>query len=841
MEIFNIKNMSFKYSGSNVKAISDINLHINKGEFVTICGQSGCGKTTLLRQLKPALTPKGIRTGSIFFEGKSLKDIDEITICAKIGFVQQQPERQIVTDKVWHELAFGLENLGMNKNIIRKRVAETASFFGMETWFHKNVNMLSGGQKQLLNLASVMVLMPSVIILDEPLSQLDPISAHEFTENLSRVNRELGTTIIITEHRLEDVIPVSTRLIVMDNGYVITGGEPKKSCEYLIENKHPMLFAMPSPVRIYAGTEKKSTKNACPVTIGEGRAWIENYVAEKKNIHNIIKTPSRKDDKRIGDKNTAVSLKDVYFRYEKNSYDVIKGLNLNIKSGEFVSIIGGNGAGKTTLLNLISGLKKPYSGNIKIYGNDIKNIKHPYKDMIGVLPQNPQALSLGETVLEMLGGISHESEIKKLAESLRLKELLYRNPFDLSGGEIQRAALARVLINNPSIILMDEPTKGLDADFKRDFAKIINRLKAEGKTIIMVSHDMDFCAEYSDTVFYIFDGDVISYGTPQEIFSENRFYTTGASRMAGHVIKGAVTVDEVVNALSHNDSYNYDTSADSISHYNVSYVDISADDISDGNISSDSMDRVSIHDEKTYNETFEYIKARSTEKESFILNLISFIMIFIAVPLTIYMGDAFLNDRKYIFISFMILFECIFPFFLKFEKNSMMTRELVIIATLSAVAVAGRMAFYMLPEFKPVLCITIIAGISMGKDAGFMVGALSMLVSNVFFGQGPWTPWQMFATGLCGFLAGVIFNKAKIGDNKIIVCIYGFLSAVLIYGIIMNTASAVMSGVDLSIEAIIAYEISGFTFDMIHAIATAVFLFASEKFLTKKIKHSLNI
>ncbi len=831
MEIFNIKNMSFEYSGSNVKAISDINLHINKGEFVTICGQSGCGKTTLLRQMKPALTPKGIRTGSIFFEGKSLKETDERIICEKIGFVQQQPERQIVTDKVWHELAFGLENLGTDKNIIRKRVAETASFFGMETWFHKNVNMLSGGQKQLLNLASVMVLMPSVIILDEPSSQLDPIAAHEFTENLSRVNRELGTTVIITEHRLEDVIPVSTRLIVMDKGHIITDGEPKKSCEYLIENKHPMLFAMPSPVRIYAGTERISSADLCPVTIGEGRAWIENYVAENKNIHNIIKTPSRKDDKRIGDKNTAVSLRDVYFRYEKNSDDVIKGINLNIKSGEFVSIIGGNGAGKTTLLNLISGLKKPYSGNIKIYGNDIKNIKNPYKDMIGVLPQNPQALSLGETVLEMLGGISHESEIKKLTESLKLKELLYRNPFDLSGGEMQRAALARVLINNPSIILMDEPTKGLDADFKRDFAKIINKLKEEGKTIIMVSHDMDFCAEYSDSVFYIFDGDVISYGTPQEIFSENRFYTTGASRMAGHVIKGAVTVDEVVNALSHKDS----------SHDDVSYGDVSADDVSEGNISSDSMDRVSIQDEKTHVETFDYIKARSTEKESFILNLISFIMIFIAVPITIYIGDSYLNDRKYIFISFMILFECIFPFFLKFEKNSMMTRELVIIAVLSAIAVAGRAAFYMLPEFKPVLCITIIAGISMGKDAGFMVGALSMLVSNVFFGQGPWTPWQMFALGLSGFLAGVIFNKTKIGNNKIIVCIYGFLSAVLIYGIIMNTASAVMSGVDLSIEAVIAYEISGFPFDIIHAFATAVFLFASENLLTKKIKHSLNI
>lgn len=290
MEQFKIENLNFSYPEKEKLVLNDINLVINKGEFITVCGKSGSGKTTLLKHLKSVLKPKGKTRGKIYFEDRNLSDLSIREEASLIGYVMQNPDEQIVTDKVWHELAFGLESLGCNQNEMRLKVAEMASYFGIQNWFHKNVNELSGGQKQLLNLASIMAMQPRVIILDEPTSQLDPIAAADFLNTIKKINLELRTTIIISEHRLEDIFYASDRVVVLEDGKIIANDEPRKVGLKLIENKSDMIYALPSPMKIFYEIEKN---NNAPLTVREGALWLdkqfykkENYI-DKLNINEI--------------------------------------------------------------------------------------------------------------------------------------------------------------------------------------------------------------------------------------------------------------------------------------------------------------------------------------------------------------------------------------------------------------------------------------------------------------------------------------------------------------------------------------------------------------------------
>ena len=350
MECFKIENLTFKYPNEETPALENVCLEIKKGEFLTVCGTSGCGKTTLLRLLKPSLSPVGERSGAVIFDGESVETINNYTEAKSIGFVMQNPENQLVCDKVWHELAFGSESLGMKQSEIRERVAEMASFFGIEEWFYKNVNELSGGQKQLLNLASVMVTEPSVLILDEPTSQLDPIAAQGFLSALSKINREIGTTIIISEHRLEETFALSDRVLVMEKGKTVFLGNPKDVAEKLKSVNSSMIEALPTATRVFINIENKPQS---PVTVKEGREWLSEYVKEKSI------TPINCEISDKTEKDTVIKLSDVYFRYSKELPDVIKSLNIEIKKGEIFAILGGNGSGKTTALSLISGINKP--------------------------------------------------------------------------------------------------------------------------------------------------------------------------------------------------------------------------------------------------------------------------------------------------------------------------------------------------------------------------------------------------------------------------------------------------------------------------------------------------
>lgn len=540
MVLFEIKDLSFTYPGEKNKTLDSVSLSVKRGDFLVLCGPSGCGKTTLLRHFKPAVTPHGERSGSLFYKDTPLDKTAERVLAEEIGFVFQDPDSQIVTDKVWHELAFSLESLGLESGVIRRRVAEMASFFGITEWFERDVSTLSGGQKQLLNLASVMATSPEVLVLDEPTAQLDPIAAADFLSTLVRINRELATTVILSEHRLEEILPYTDRMAVMEDGRLTAGGSPQEVGELLKSSGSRMYGAMPAAMRIYSALD---SGGRCPVSVRDG---IE-YLSREVTCGGEIKREP------FPESEPAAELKDVWFRYEKSSPDILRDLNLTVPKGSFFAVAGANGAGKSTMLSLIAGLNTPYRGSVRLFGRKIEKYKESelYPKTVALLPQNPISLFTANSVREELEaaakahGVPAE-DMEKTARITGCGEFLERHPYDLSGGERQRAALAALIMTKPKILLLDEPTKGLDAAYKKELADILKSLCSDGATVIAVSHDIEFCAEYADICALVFAGSAAACGEAREFFAGNSFYTTSANRISRRFFKNAVTNDEVV-------------------------------------------------------------------------------------------------------------------------------------------------------------------------------------------------------------------------------------------------------------------------------------------------------
>ena len=865
VEKIKIKNLIFSYPNSEKTELNDINLTINQGEFVTICGKSGCGKSTLLRHLKPILTPHGKTSGEIYFDGKSIYDLSDREQAENIGFVMQNPDNQIVTDKVWHELVFGLESLGINSAEIRSKAAEMASFFGIQNWFYENVANLSGGQKQILNLASVMIMNPTLLLLDEPSSQLDPIAAHDFFTMLERINTELGVTIILSEHNLSEVFPLSDKVVVMEDGKITTENTPYKIGEKLKQNS--MFEALPTPTKIYYSLGNNFGN--CPITIRDGRKWLE-----KQQIDEHFEFKSGKN--RIITE-TILELKDVWFRYEKNSDDILKGLSFKVRKNEFYAIVGSNGVGKSTALSVISKINRPYRG--KVFIND--NTK------VAVMPQNPQSLFLKKSVLEELYDAvfdvekeKRENEIEYVIKLCELDNLLENHPYDLSGGEQQRAALAKMLLRKPDLLVLDEPTKGIDACFKRKLATILKSLQKNGMTVLMVTHDIEFCAEYADICAMFFDGKIVSEAPPRKFFAENNFYTTSAKRMADGIIENAVLDKDIIRALGGeaedltetNVELNYILQKKTvIKQSKKEYKKLNVHNVILGIVFvilfvltqclfCGRYDNWKNYVAQTISILFiavamfnliprkklgkELIQNEKSKRKISKRTKIATLLILFLIPITIFIGIYYLGDKKYYFISLLIILETMIPFAFAFENRKPKARELVIISSLCAIGVAGRTAFFMLPQFKPVAAIVIISGVAFGGETGFLVGAITAFVSNFFFGQGPWTPWQMFSFGIIGFLAGIMFQKGILRKTKTDMCVFGFLVTFVIYGGIMNPASVIMWQSNININMVLSSYVMGMPFDFIHAVSTVFFLFfAAEPMLEKleriKIKYGL--
>ena len=552
MELIQCRDLRFTYPDQERPALDGVSFTLEKGEFVLVCGRSGCGKSTLLRQLKKNMIPYGQMEGSARYRGVEIEQLPDRQSAAEIGFVQQSPEQQIVTDKVWHELAFGLESLGVDQRSMRQRVAEMASFFGIQSWFRKNVRELSGGQKQLLNLASIMVMQPRLLILDEPTAQLDPIAASDFIATLKKINTELGTTILISEHRLEELFPIADRVLVMEQGRVALDAPPREAARSMAAGvASEMLPGLPAVVRVAMASGEKAE---LPLTVREGRLWLEERLGEPPEAAEPPHAPRQKKEKSA--EAPAIALREVFFRYARGGAELLRGVDLEVPRGQLTAILGGNGVGKSTTLKLLTRSVKPERGQIELGGKRLDKLSEEelFTNNLALLPQNPQALFTELTAREELEEALSEQKLSEeekktrvdaMLRELELERLEKTHPYDLSGGEQQRLALGKLLLLKPKLLLLDEPTKGLDPFFKQTLAALFKRLTGEGVTILMVSHDLEFCARHADRCALMFDGEIVSVGTPRQVLAGNRFYTTSAGRLASAWLPEAILWEEV--------------------------------------------------------------------------------------------------------------------------------------------------------------------------------------------------------------------------------------------------------------------------------------------------------
>ena len=526
MAYLELEDLSFTYPEAAQPALTDISLQIERGELVALLGATGSGKSTFLRLLKPELRQNGTIQGEVMLDGRSVDSLSSRE-SAGIGYVAQNPDEQLVTDKVWHELAFTLENLGAPREQIARRIAETSAFFDIDSLYSRDTATLSGGQKQLINLAAVMTADPELLLLDEPTAQLDPIAATRFIETVCRLNRELGLTVIVSEHRTEELFSLCDRVIVLEHGAVIYNGKPRELAER-ISSDSPYLSFLPAAARLFRLT---GSRGEAPLSIREG----QRYVSALKPMNRAAF-----DESKPAQAEPALELKNVYFRYERNGSDILFDLSMSVNGGEIFALLGSNGAGKSTAAAVAAGLRKPLSGSVKLFGKRLKDYRDGslYRGNLSLLPQDVESLFLCETVREELKGC--EEVLKDFPYDL--SRLYDRHPYDLSGGERQLVALCKALSTRPRVLLMDEPSKGLDGGMKRMLIELIKAFKAKDMTVVLISHDVEFAAMCADRCALFAQGGIAAVDTAERFFSDNRFYTTAASRITRRFVDGAYTV-----------------------------------------------------------------------------------------------------------------------------------------------------------------------------------------------------------------------------------------------------------------------------------------------------------
>lgn len=484
MENICFENVSFAYAVGDKKVLKNVNLEVREGEFCLVIGKSGAGKTTLLKLLKKEIAPAGRLEGIV-------------KTAENVGYVAQNVEESIVTDRVRSELSFGLMNMGLDAEDIELAVAETAGYFNLSGKLDWEIHSLSGGEKQILNLASVMIMKPDVLVLDEPTCQLDPVWAERFVNVIKKLHRDFATTIIVSEHFLDELYSYADSVLLIEDGEAVAKLEPDEMTDFLRRNSNLLLKSIPLSLRLFEGAK---TPSQC-------RQELKNL-----GMMQIF------DDSSID--SVAMKIKGICFGYEKNKY-VLNDLSLDVFDKKINVVLGPNSCGKSTLLKVCSGVLKAHRGRIKSNGR------------ITMLCQNPFDLFTRDLCRD-------EVEFGEITDFLGIEDIKNQHPFDISGGQAQRLALAKVLEKNADIILLDEPIKALDCELKQELGALLKTLCSQGKTIVITTHDIDFAGEYGDYISFLSGGEIITTQKKHSFFSSLNFYTTSTSRLCYGVAKGCV-------------------------------------------------------------------------------------------------------------------------------------------------------------------------------------------------------------------------------------------------------------------------------------------------------------
>lgn len=555
LSLFEIKNLTYYYPDNNLPALRNIDFALEEGEFVLVVGGSGSGKSSLARVLA-GLIPDfygGCLSGKLYYKGQEVGKNERRGLCADIGMVFQDPEKQLVMTSVEAEIAFGLENLGLPQQEMFRRIAEVMSFLDLSQLRQEFTVNLSGGQKQKVALASVLAMQPRILILDEPTSQLDPISAEELLDLIERLNKELGYSVILIEQRLERCFHLADRLLVMDKGEIICAETVPEAARWQVAHNQPFL---PPVARFFALLDAA----AIPLTVKEGRRELKKMLPSA-SIDFKPRTFERKLRHSAGKKRKTqlpalIELKDIWFTYPKGR-EALRGIDLGINRGDFAVIMGRNASGKTTLLKLCAGLLKPDRGRLCIAGEDTR--KFVLSDLarhIGYLSQNPNDYLFQDTVEDELRFTLQNFEIKDIGKidltlnRLGLDKVRTTNPRDLSSGERQRVALAAVLVTEPEILLLDEPTRGIDIAVKKELGLFLQDLNRQGVTVVMVTHDVEFAAEYANRIVLMFDGKIAADGTKLEIMPNSLFYSPQMARLFKGLDDSVLTVKDALARIN---------------------------------------------------------------------------------------------------------------------------------------------------------------------------------------------------------------------------------------------------------------------------------------------------
>jgi len=541
-ELIEVTHLTFTYTGQAAPALKDVSLTIHAGEFITLVGATGSGKTTLLKQLKHELWPAGERTGSLTFQDTAIQALSPVESAQQIGYVAQDPQVQPIMASVMEELAFPLENLGYPTATINDRIAEIANYLDLNHLLQRAIETLSGGQLQLVNLASVLALKPQVILLDEPTAQLDPTTAQKFLNILQQVHAELDLTIVLTEHRLRRVMARTDRVALLANGQGLTVAEPTPALQQMAATPALQAFVPPVP---HFFLDHNLVVTPLPLSVTMGRRALRQSSWRFQAV--TTRQPAQS-----GPRESVLVATGVSFHYPTTG-DILHQVELQVATGDWLAIIGKNGSGKSTLLTVLAGLQKPQHGKVRLNQQVIWRMKNQDRVLqVGYLSQNPTEQFNGDSVREeltaqaQLRGTSVAQRVDQMLIRCHLTAVADQNSFDLSGGQQQLLGLGLALMTEPQVLLLDEPTKGLDPDTKLRIGQLLQQAHETGLTIIMASHDMDFSAQFADTCTFMFNGRVNPPQATRLFFTQNFLATTAVNRLLRQQVPQALFSQDVV-------------------------------------------------------------------------------------------------------------------------------------------------------------------------------------------------------------------------------------------------------------------------------------------------------